>query len=711
VRPYSLPRLLLATTSPLIALVAPALGQQAPQTQVAASDSSAVTVVGYREKGKTEGTGSYTTDNTNSATKLDLSLRETPQSISVLTRALLDDFNIKSANDALSNATGVFVQKVETDRTYYSVRGFDISNFQLDGVGLPFATGDQTGDMDIAFYDRVEVLRGANGLTSSTGNPSATINFVRKRPTDDFQASATASYGSWDNKRLEADVSTPLNEAGTVRGRFSAFVQDRDSYLDRNGLKKTGYYGVVEADLAEGTLLTVGHQRQANESQSPLWGALPLYFTDGTPTSYSRSTSTSAEGAFWNSNDTQSFVELRQELGAGWVAKASFTRRVLDNDGDLFYIYGTPDKATGLGLYAYPSYYYGSENQLMADANVSGPVELGGRTHQLLLGASWSRSHSRLHSDYYADIGAALPDLATWNGIFNGSGIIASTNTGDFVDRRQTAYAAGRFELADPVHVIIGGNVTRAQSKGSSYDVAHDYDHTEFVPYIGATYDLDANYSLYSSYAEIFNPQSSVDVNNKVLDPIKGSNLELGVKGEWFDKKLNATAAIFRTKQQNTAEYAGYSLEFLQSYYAPVDATSEGFEFDLSGEVLPGWQVGAGYTQMQIEDKSGHDARLYVPRKLARLSTSYDLPAVPGLTLGGNLSWQSAVSRDEGVAIIRQDSFALLNLMAQYQVNDNWTITATLNNVTDKKYLTSLYWSQSYYGAPRNGMVSVNWKF
>ncbi|MCT6980900.1 TonB-dependent receptor plug domain-containing protein, partial [Salmonella enterica subsp. enterica serovar Oranienburg] len=89
--------------------------------------------------------------------------------------------------------TGVNVERVETDRTYYSARGFDVTNFLVDGVGLPFANGQQEGDLDTALYQRVEVLRGANGLLSFTGNPSATINFVRKRPTADFQGSVGLS--------------------------------------------------------------------------------------------------------------------------------------------------------------------------------------------------------------------------------------------------------------------------------------------------------------------------------------------------------------------------------------------------------------------------------------------------------------------------------------------------------------------------------------
>ncbi|WP_411028664.1 TonB-dependent receptor plug domain-containing protein, partial [Salmonella sp. s60093] len=93
-----------------------------------------------------------------------LTPRETPQAISTITRSQLDDFGLGTVNDALAFAPGVTVERVETDRTYYSARGFDIDNFQLDGIGLPFTNGAQWGEVDTIVYDRIDVLRGANGL-------------------------------------------------------------------------------------------------------------------------------------------------------------------------------------------------------------------------------------------------------------------------------------------------------------------------------------------------------------------------------------------------------------------------------------------------------------------------------------------------------------------------------------------------------------------
>jgi outer membrane receptor for ferric coprogen and ferric-rhodotorulic acid len=181
-----------------------------------------------------EETGSYTGRSSSSATGLDLSLRETPQSVSVITQEQMDDFRLLSINDVLDNVPGITVERVETDRTYYSARGSDITNFQVDGIGIPMPYGLIDGDIDTAVYDRIEVVRGANSLMSATGNPSATVNFIRKRPTADFNTSVNVSAGSWNNYRLESDVSGTLNEAGSLRGRAVVAKQDKDSYLDRS---------------------------------------------------------------------------------------------------------------------------------------------------------------------------------------------------------------------------------------------------------------------------------------------------------------------------------------------------------------------------------------------------------------------------------------------------------------------------------------------
>lgn len=205
-----------------------------------------------------------------SATGLSLTLRETPQSISVIHRERIDDFALTNVNDLLAQAVGINVERVETDRTYFNSRGFDITSFQLDGIGLPLIWGIQFGDLDTALFENVETIRGANALLTGIGNPSATINYVRKRPLDHFQAKGSVQLGSWDLWRAEGDVSVPITD--TVAARVTYAHQERDSYLDYNRNNRDVMSGIVSWQVTSQLKATVGYSRQENNSDGVLWG-------------------------------------------------------------------------------------------------------------------------------------------------------------------------------------------------------------------------------------------------------------------------------------------------------------------------------------------------------------------------------------------------------------------------------------------------------
>ncbi|MEB0031987.1 TonB-dependent siderophore receptor [Undibacterium sp. RTI2.1] len=658
----------------------------------------------------TEKTGAYTARKSNSATRLDLSLRETPQSVSVVTRAKMDDFKQVNINDVLGNTTGVSVEKVETDRTYYMARGFDITNFQYDGIGVPFTSGNVTGDIDTAIYDRIDIVRGANGLMSATGNPSATVNFIRKHPTYQFQASTGLTLGSWNTRRVDADISGALNAAGTVAGRFVVAKQAGDSYLDRYSPEKTVFYGIVEANLGDATVLSIGHSHQKSDAKGGMWGALPLYYTDGSPTNYRISTSTAADWSRWVTQDDRSFVELSHQLNNDWQIKAAFSRNKSTADSKLFYVYGTPDRSTGLGLYSYPSLYNSDNTQTLFDVAASGKFNFAGRQHDLSFGVNWSKSKMDDISHYGVGIGTALPDISNWTGNYPEPAFNASIEGSAYEDKQQTVFLASRINLADQFKLIAGVNVTKADSTGFAYGVSSQKSARNTTPYLGLVYDIAPNASIYASHTEIFNPQSEIDINGKTLDPVKGKSDELGFKTELFDRKLNLSAALFKTQQNNAAEQAGYV--GAKAYYKGIDAESQGLELDASGEIAKGWQVSAGYTQLTLKGSDGQDVKTYVPRKLFRVSSTYQLPFLTQAKVGASMNWQADTFRDEGAGIvIRQASYAVVNLMARYDVNPKLSISANLNNIGNQQYLTSLYWSQGYYAAPRNGSVAINWKY
>lgn len=650
---------------------------------------------------------SYKAPPSRAATKLELSARQTPQAVSTITGAQLEDFKLDSVNDALKYTTGIQVQEVETDRTYYSARGFDITNFQYDGIGIPFVYGNVEGDLDTAIYERVEVVRGANGLMSGTGNPSATINFVRKRPTLAPQARIDLTGGSWDKRRIDADVSGALTESGNVRGRAVYANENKNSYLDRYSREKNIFHGVIEVDLDDNTLFTLGHTLQKSDANSPMWGALPLNFSDGSATDYSRSTSTSSDWAYWDVQENRTFAELAHNFANGWQAKAVLTHVEKKGDGSLFYMYGTPDRDTGLGLFSYPSEYQDKNKQLVADLYASGPFALAGREHELVVGGSWSKSELEDTSWYDSTTGSALPPLEDWNGNIGKPLNDMPTNGSDFTDRMQSVYSAARFSLTDSLNLIAGARVVDVDSDGTNYGESKSTSYNnEVVPYAGLVYDLNEQYSVYASYTEIFDPQTKQDASGNRLAPVEGVNYEAGIKAELLDDKVNLSLAVFRTEQDNVASVAGMNGGTL-FYKGAEGITSEGYEVEVSGELLQGLQATAGYTFVDIQDAEDKHAITYSPKHMLRASTTYRIPGIEQLKVGASMSWQDDVYN----GIAEQDAYALVNLMASYDIDPNWSVSANLNNVTDEKYLSSLYWTQAYYGAPRNASMTVSWKY
>lgn len=655
----------------------------------------------------------YADKESGTATGLSLSPRQTPQSVSTVTRERMDDFGLDDINEVLETTTGVTVEKVETDRTYYTSRGFDVSNFLRDGVGVPFVYhANVLGDIDTAIYQEIEVLRGANGLIGGTGNPAATVNFIRKRPTEDFNAAAGLTMGAWSRQRLDADISGSLNDDGGTRGRLVAAYQDGDSWLDRYSQERSVFYGVVEQDLTDSTLLTLGHSYQNVNSDSPMWGALPLYRTDGSPTDYDRSTSTSSDWSYWDNVISTTFAELRQQLGGGWSLDLMLEHQETDSDSELFYVYGTPDPNTaGSDLFAYPSAYEKQTTQQLADLRVKGPFELGGRMHELVTGVNYWEVELEDESNYGQGIGTEIVPLEEWNGRYPKPAFTAGTEGSDLLFREKSAFAASRFSLTDSLSLIGGAKVVALDYNGESYGTsrATEYD-AETVPYGGIVYDINHVFSVYASHAETFSPQTEVDVNRDFLDPVSGTSQEAGIKAEipGSGGALFSLAA-FEVEQDNVAEQVG-TFGNGDPYYEGRDGvTSTGWELSAQGEVLSGLQLAGGYTHMNISNPDGSRAKPYVPEKMLRLSSVYDLPAVPDLKVGASVKWQDDVCRP-GKTICQED-YTLVGLMGQYQLNERVKAQLNVYNLTDEKYINSLYWDQGYYGAPRHAELSLEWRY
>ena len=711
----------LKTLSLMLALALPAFAHA--EAAGAEAALSTVTVSGQLADEKTEGTGSYTTGKTKTATPLSMSLRDTPQSVSVLTQQRIEDQDLSNITDAINNITGVSVHQYETNRAQFTARGFEIGTLMIDGVPTTWSWSAGEVTTSLAIYDRVEVVRGATGLTTGAGDPSAAVNLVRKRATSkEFTGTVDLSVGSWNERRAMLDLSTAVNEAKTVRARVVAESVDGDSWVSNLSNKHQTIFATMEADLSDNTLLSAGYSRQENEARGPMWGGLPVWYSDGTRTNWDRSKTTAANWTRWDSVYENYYATLEHRFDNDWKVKASYNHGDRTADSYLLYLYGSPDPVTGLGLNAWPGSYKTHTQQEDIGLQASGPFELLGRKHELSVGYVYSKQ--TFDADSRSATPVATTDFNAWDGSYAEPTWGPLTDYAASTTKQQAVYAAARFNVSDPLKLVLGARLTNYEKAGyedgiNAYAMRFN---SELTPYAGLVYDLNDTYSVYASYTDIFQPQQKRDINGKYLDPILGKSMEAGVKGEYLGGRLNASAAVFKIKQDNlgqsTGEYVIGTTSQETAYRAAEGATSTGFELELSGELAPDWNLSAGYTQFKATDATGADVNSIYPRELLRVFTSYRLPgAWNKLTLGGGVNWQSATytyaTNPLGVTEkIEQKAYALVNLMARYDFSKQLSAQLNINNLFDKTYFSMFdAYDQMTYGAPRSVSLSMKYKF
>jgi len=681
----------------------------------------------------TEGTGSYTTGATSASTGLNLSLRETPQSVTVITRQRIEDQGLTQMMEVVQNVAGLTISQggnAGSDSSTIYSRGFAVENYLIDGVGQNYSNYSsifQTND--VVIFDRVEVVRGASGLMNGIGSPGASINLVRKKPTAAFQASGRVEAGSWNYYRGEADVSGSINEAGTLSGRAVAAVQDNDSYIDRLNEKRKVLYGILEADLTPNTLVTAGVSIQHHDATGHARGGRPFFATDGSLVNWARSDSAAANWGYSERHNTSVFASLEQRFDSGWSVKGTAIRSESDYDERLGYAAGgnlTPGTGSGISLYG--SGWEGTPVQETFDVRATGPFEAFGREHELVVGASTSRT-TDVAPDFPGWAVTPIPDINNWDGDTPAAPVYAPRGSWSFSERLTSAFAAARLKPTDALSVILGARVTDwrnsvsyADTAGVTYDSSSRSESGEITPFAGVVYDFAPHWSAYVSYTSIFKPNTSQAGDGSFLDPLLGVTWETGIKGAFFDDQLNVSASIYRIRLDNfgvviPGQYIDGDLN-KPAYSAESGTLSRGFELEVAGALTPAWQLSAAFARNLAQKRDGSALDPSIPANTFKLFSTYKLASVGnGLTVGGGVRWQSDTYTQRpvgsGAAAIpvrfTQEAYAVVDLMARYQITRNLGASLNLNNAFDKSYHMATW--NAYYGTPREVRATLDVKF
>ena len=650
--------------------------------------------------------------------KVPLKPRELPQSASVIDHERLEQQNLFSLDEAMQQATGVTVQPFQLLTTAYYVRGFKVDSFELDGV--PALLGNTASSpQDMAIYERVEILRGSNGLLHGTGNPAATVNLVRKRPQREFAASTTLSAGRWDRYRAEVDVGGPLSASGNVRGRAVAAYEDRDYFYDVADQGTRLLYGVTEFDLSPDTLLTVGAQYQHIDSITNMAG-VPMA-KDGSNLGLSRDTYLDVDWDRFKWDTYRAFGSLEQQLGGGWKGKVSAEYQEADSRLRYAGSFGAIDPQTGDGGQLMGAAYKFKSIQRSLDANLNGPVRLFGLTHELLGGVTYAQGETRQDTARFLNLPNTPVNVYRWDphGVPRPQ-IGQYTSPGTTTTTQKGLYALGRIKLAEPLTLVVGG---RESWWDQDTPATRFKPGRQFTPYGGLIWDFARDWSWYVSYAEVYQPQADRQTwNSEPLSPVEGKTYETGIKGELADGRLNLSLAAFRIDLENNPQedpdHPGPPNN--PFYISGGKVRSQGFELEGTGYLTPYWSLSAGYTYTSTEylkdsqNDSGTRYSTFTPRHLLRLWSNYDLPWQDRRwSVGGGLQAQSDYSVDYRGVSMRQGGYALVNMRLGYKIDEHWTAAVNVNNLFDRTYYQSLSnpnWNNRY-GEPRSFNVSLRGAF
>jgi outer membrane receptor for ferric coprogen and ferric-rhodotorulic acid len=697
------------------------------------------------------------------ATRIATPLSEIPQTISIISPEQIRLQNDTDLADALVNAVGITAVRTDSVNQQFFSRGFAITTFHLDGGAalhsLNYSLQNVVGtalflNPDLGEFDRIEVLRGADALFGANGNPGATVNLVRKRPLEIPAATLTVSAGSWQNYRAEADVTGPLAFGGALRGRLDVVYGQRNYFYDRADLQRKKIFGVLEADLTDTTLLTLGWS-YAWDRALPFEGGLPM-FADGGDPHLPRSTSYTFDWGVFHTQMREVYMRLGQQFGASWKLQLNMTSMQGNADYNIGEFVQGIDPATG-GIPVPPTALFTlrptSQNQFSAEATLTGVFDWHGHRLSMAFGGDYTHFRGNTLTESILSFGAPLADAYHYS-------------PADYPDPRpqltipfeqRTAsiqsglFASLQAEIFAPWSVTAGLRVSndRTSTFGISFipplglqldGIPHSYVNIgKITPYLGTMYRLNSNYSLYASYADIYESNGGLlRADGTLLSPADGVDMEGGIKGSWRGGALTGFLTFYNIVQRGVAVTDPAAPPAINCCYLPSGRNrSKGLDVEFSGSPVQGWQLGVGYT-FNNNSRLAAGGRFnefalsgQTPRHLLKLWTSYRLPgAWSRWRVGGTLQAQSsnyqygayscalvaaAPSCSGGYQNFQivQRGYVVVSPRIEYRLEPRWRFALAVNNVFDRVYYqtvsTPLY--GNWYGEPRNVLLSIEARF
>ena len=693
------------------------------------------------------------------ATRVETPLREIPQTISVITLTQMRTQNLTRVGEAMDRVPGVTTTHATSLEKDFLVRGFPVTSFHVDGsanLDSLKTNGQWVARPDLAEFERIEVLRGSDGLFSGNGEPGASINLVRKRPLAERAVEIGVSWGSWNTRRVEIDATGSPAFDGSLRGRIVGVLADRNFFYDTATHERQKIFAVLEYDVTPDTLLTLGGSYQHDDSIPVAYGfGLDNELTDP---HRPRDIGWTFDWSYHRMQVLETYLQLQQRFGDDWKLRFG----AASWNGSLEYGLGsfnsrldpTTQAAFFAGVFATFTTQPNDRDQFAADMTLTGTLDLFGFSTQVALGGEYASRKSIWATQGY-DMPGVFVSLNDYDASFYPDPrLTQSTNGSPLVSLRKSessgAFASLKAHLGDAWSVSVGGRIGQDSYSGAFWDgtrfndtpSARQAPQRVVTPYAALTFDIGEHYSLYASYADIYRRGSDFRrPDGSKLGTVHGVNLEAGIKAAWRDGAVNAALAGYKVQQFRVPVQLPQRFSKSYTAYLPGINESVGADLELSGTPAPGWLLGVGYTFNEnrlataildgVRGNLGDVRRLSTrtPKHLLKAWTSKQLSgSLDRWIVGGNLHAQTqqswAVSpcidiRPSGAcwansrAMREGAAYAVLDLSASYAIDANWRVGLTVKNIFDKIYYETLgaLTSDNWYGEPRNFLVKIDASF
>lgn len=681
-----------------------------PGSETAETDEEAIQVVvtGEQEEG-------YEVDNATTATRTDAPIEDVPQSIQVVPRQVIEDQRAITVNDALRNVSGIAVG--ESTLQFYNsiiVRGFGSSNYFIDGVRS--ARGGVSTQLETTNIERIEVLKGPASVLYGQADPGGVINFVTELPLSEPYYAIEGTIGNFDFYRPTLDFSGPLNADRTVLYRLNAAYESSGTFVDDLDYERLFIAPTLSVQFGENTSLIFEGSYQNNPR--PRYVGLPAVGTVLTnplgdvPRSRNLG-DPDVDDVNWSITNLGYRLEhnFSDNLTVRNIFRAEFAEII---ESDAIFLTGLePDNRT---VNRFLSRSEGDAQNYTLQTDLIGTIQTGIVKQELLLGLELRRL-----TQEFEILGASLPSIDLFDPDSELPSLQFEENYNAFQENSYVGvYAQDLISIGENLHILLGGRFDwvdqryEGRLEGETTLVQGD---TAFSPRAGIVYQPIPPVSLYASYSQSFFPEGdfgSRNADNTPFEPTTGEQFEVGVKTDFLDGRLSATLAAYQVTRQNIItddpDRPGFSIQL-------GERRSRGIEFDVIGEILPGWNLIANYayTDAEItEDNGGFEGNQpnNVPEHSSSFWTTYEIQTgdLQGLGFGAGIFVVGDRQGDlantfELPSYVRTDA-------ALFYRRDNWQVALNVKNLFDLEYYESANNRNTVYpGAPFTILGTVALEF